>query len=169
MDPLLRSFNSRNKARADEPPGLSPFGCLATTYSHMEDAPHYHRRWTVSLPSSEWDRVVPARSSHQAKRMICCFGTWMCGPKWLGCYMVKPHGQLVLVSSTHCCAYTPSLSTSSSSTDLEGSCDPGRSHLEGGFPLRCFQQLSRPYIATRLCHWRDNRNTRGTSTPVLSY
>lgn len=30
----------------------------------------------------------------------------------LGCYMVKPHGQLVLVSSTPHNAYTPSLSTS---------------------------------------------------------
>jgi hypothetical protein len=26
-------------------------------------------------------------------------------------FMVKPNGLLVLVSSTHCCAYTPSLST----------------------------------------------------------
>ena len=26
-------------------------------------------------------------------------------------YMVKPHGQLVLVSSVHYCTYTPSLST----------------------------------------------------------
>ena len=41
--------------------------------------------------------------------------------------------------------------------------------FEGGFPLRCFQRLSRPYLATRLCRWRDNRSTRGTSTPVLSY
>jgi len=30
----------------------------------------------------------------------------------LGCYMVKPHGQLVLVSSTPHSAYTPNLSTS---------------------------------------------------------
>ena len=30
----------------------------------------------------------------------------------LECYMVKPHGQLVLVSFTHYCASTPSLSTS---------------------------------------------------------
>ena len=44
-----------------------------------------------------------------------------------------------------------------------------RSHLRAGFPLRCFQRLSFPCIATRLCHWHDNRNTRGTSTPVLSY
>ena len=45
----------------------------------------------------------------------------------------------------------------------------GRAHLEGGFPLRCFQRLSRPYVATRQCRWRDNRYTIGTSIPVLSY
>ena len=27
--------------------------------------PHYHRRRTFSLPSSERDRVVPARNNHQ--------------------------------------------------------------------------------------------------------
>src|ERR1035437_9730140 len=32
--------------------------------------------------------------------------------------VVKPHGQLVPVSSTHCCAFTPGLSTSSSSRGL---------------------------------------------------
>ena len=48
--------------------------------------------------------------------------------------------------------------------------DPsGRAHLEEGFPLRCFQRLSRPHVATRQCRWRDNRNTRGASIPVLSY
>ena len=45
----------------------------------------------------------------------------------------------------------------------------GKSHLGGGFALRCFQRLSVPYIATRHCSWRNNRNTRGTSFPVLSY
>jgi len=45
----------------------------------------------------------------------------------------------------------------------------GKSGFEGGFPLRCFQRLSRPYLATRLCRWRDNRSTRGMSIPVLSY
>src|SRR5215217_1873178 len=49
---------------------------------------------------------------------------------------------------------------------LEGD---GRSHLEASFPLRCFQRLSLPYIATRRCPWQDNRYTRGMSTPVLSY
>ena len=45
----------------------------------------------------------------------------------------------------------------------------GSSGLEGGFPLRCFQRLSRPHLATRLCDWRHNRSTRGASIPVLSY
>ena len=30
------------------------------------DLPHYHRRRAVSLPSSEWDRVVHTRYSRQA-------------------------------------------------------------------------------------------------------
>ena len=45
----------------------------------------------------------------------------------------------------------------------------GISDLEVGFPLRCFQRLSLPNIATLPCHWRDNRNTSGSSIPVLSY
>ena len=45
----------------------------------------------------------------------------------------------------------------------------GKTHLKGGFPLRCFQRLSFPYIATLHCHWHDNRYTRGASIPVLSY
>ena len=44
-----------------------------------------------------------------------------------------------------------------------------RSHLEASFPLRCFQRLSFPYLATRQCHWHDNRYTSGSSIPVLSY
>jgi hypothetical protein len=42
-------------------------------------------------------------------------------------------------------------------------------YLEGGFPLRCFQRLSRPCIATLLRGWRHDRSTRGMFTPVLSY
>ena len=44
-----------------------------------------------------------------------------------------------------------------------------RPGFEGGFPLRCFQRLSCPDIATRLRGWRHDRFTRGPSTPVLSY
>ena len=50
-----------------------------------------------------------------------------------------------------------------------GTCRYGRSHLGGGFPLRCFQRLSLPDVATLRCPWRDNRYTSGQSTPVLSY
>ena len=45
----------------------------------------------------------------------------------------------------------------------------GRPRLEGGFLLRCLQQLSRPHLATQRCPWRDNWCTRGASIPVLSY
>ena len=48
--------------------------------------------------------------------------------------------------------------------------DPkGRSYLEVGFVLRCFQHLSVPDAATRPCPWRDNRLAGGRSNTVLSY
>ena len=45
----------------------------------------------------------------------------------------------------------------------------GRAHLEVGFPLRCFQRLSDPYVAIQRCPWQDNWYTSGTFFPVLSY
>ena len=42
----------------------------------------------------------------------------------------------------------------------------GRSRFEVGFPLRCLQRLSRPYVATLHCGWRHNSSTRGTFIPV---
>src|SRR4051812_40255872 len=45
----------------------------------------------------------------------------------------------------------------------------GNTRFEVGFPLRCFQRLSRPYIAMQHCRWHDNCSTRGTFIPVLSY
>ena len=42
-------------------------------------------------------------------------------------------------------------------------------YLGTGFPLRCFQRLSLPYVANQPCPRRDNWHTRGTSNPVLSY
>ena len=41
--------------------------------------------------------------------------------------------------------------------------------FEGGFPLRCLQRLSCPFMATQHCRWHDNWSTSGTFTPVLSY
>ena len=45
----------------------------------------------------------------------------------------------------------------------------GSTRFEAGFPLRCIQRLSVPYIATLHCGWRHNRSTRGMFIPVLSY
>ncbi len=90
-------------------------------------------------------------------------------PKHLRRCKVKPHGSLVPVSSTHRCAYTPGLSTSSSSTFLQDSQGVRRTHLGASFVLRCFQHLSLPHLATGQCHWHDNPNTSDASTPVLSY
>src|ERR1700733_70119 len=83
--------------------------------------------------------------------------------------MDKPNGRLVLVSYTHCCASTSSLSTWWSSRALHFPFWVGRSHLRACFPLICIQRLSQPNFATQPCPWQDNWNTRGSSIPVLSY
>ena len=76
----------------------------------------------------------------------------------------------LLVSVRWTChhAYTPDLSTLSSLRGLTYLRN-GKSHLEVGFTLRCLQRLSLPYLATQLCHWRDNWSTIDMSIPVLSY
>ena len=71
---------------------------------------------------------------------------------------------LVPISFTCYHASTLGLSTWWSPTALIG-----KSSFKVGFPLRCIQRLSLPYLATQLCRWRDNWYTRGTSTSVLSY
>ncbi len=43
------------------------------------------------------------------------------------------------------------------------------SNLGTGFPLRCFQRLSIPNIATGRSRWRESPYTRGSFTSVLSY
>ena len=80
---------------------------------------------------------------------------------------VRPR-PLVRVGFAHYCASTSRLSSWSSSSGLTW-LSSGGSHLEAGFPLRCFQRFSAPEIATRLCHGRGNRHTSAPSIPVLSY
>src|SRR5882757_9278498 len=77
-------------------------------------------------------------------------------------------GLLVPVSCTCYHASTSGLSTRWSSRGPYSIKD-GRSHLEAGFPLRCFQRLSLPNVANQQCSWRNNWHTRGSSVPVLSY
>ena len=129
----------------------------------------YHWRVFVSRPSSEWDRVVPKSYNHPiiyqnknlfniSKKQIVCLIR-------LNIHIVKKSIRLlVFVSFTPRSASTPNLSTWSSTTILIGiPC------FEGGFPLRCIQRLSRPYLATQQCPWQDNWYTRGMFISVLSY
>ena len=175
--------------------GVCSLKALAMTY-FLTGNPQYHRRNVVSRSCSGWEGVGPTRYGRQEfgcarcrrHRALMGWKARLCiapcsrsqrqvtGTRYRNCtqhdaqgYRVKPHGQLVLVSSRHYCPYTPSLSTSWSRTTLKGSQAPGRSHLQASFPLRCFQRLSLPHIATRQCDWRHNRYTRDASTPVLSY
>ena len=100
----------------------------------------YHRRYLVSRPSSRWDRVGHRRYDHQAMKLVdaglnrCTLqGEVVCFAKGVSGWRILPaKGQfrpvidsadsqarselLGLVSSTHYCASTPSLSTSWSMT-----------------------------------------------------
>ncbi len=96
--------------------------------SHGE-TPHYHRRYCVSLLSSAWNQVGPQCYGRQANFKIRKAASLSNraikvslqthsrsgiseSTKPLGCCMVKPHGQLVQVSSMPRSTYTPCLSTS---------------------------------------------------------
>ena len=83
-------------------------------------------------------------------------------------YPIPGSRPLVPVRSIHRCTSTSGLSSWSSPSGLPLSRDR-ESHLGAGFPLRCFQRLSLPQLATRHCRWRDNRYTSAASVPVLSY
>ena len=96
-------------------------GALAMTY-FLTGNPQYHRRDVVSRSCSGWEGVGPTRYGRQefwnSKVEVLDFALhrdrecFACTNQDAQGYRVKPHGQLVLVSSTHYCAYTPSLSTS---------------------------------------------------------
>ncbi len=109
----------------------------------------------------------PGDGKRKMGKVVCC-DCYECAAVLQG-YRIKPYGQLVSVSLMHYCTSTPDLSTSWSSTTLQGVQDSGKSYLKASFTLRCFQRLSLPNIATRRYDWRHNRYTRGSSTPVLSY
>ena len=159
----------------------------------------YHGRCGVSRPSSEWDRVGHPCCDHQANETpgrqpfgLAVRADWhgmgrraelrgqmaearsdafLISDLWsLLSGLLFPLGRgrslerLGPVSCARRRACTSGLSTWWSTTALMA-----RPGFEVGFPLRCFQRLSRPCLATRLRGWRHDRSTRGTSTPVLSY
>ena len=112
----------------------------------------------VLVPAPDHDPGCCVRLSRMADFIRPRFSS-----SWAMCRAMEPIGRLGPVSArvtalTHLAYQRDGLSRPS-----------GRPRFEVGFPLRCFQRLSRPYLATRPCRWRDNRFTRGTSIPVLSY
>ena len=133
--------------------------------------PRYGRLAKLAVSESV---CSPKRIFSAAKRFTVCVHCSHCivSNKLYGYrikYRIKPYEQLVSVSLTSHNASTPDLSTSWSRTTLQGGLASGKTYLQAGFPLRCFQRLSLPDIATRQCDWHHNRYTSGPSTPVLSY
>jgi hypothetical protein len=102
--------------------------------------PHYHRRCVVSRPCSGWEGVGPTRYGRQAIRGRAPARSRDVRPREarhirkksegvrvaaarnpdVRGYRIKPHGQLVPVSSSDCSPSTSGLSTSWSRTTLEG-------------------------------------------------
>ena len=127
--------------------GCDPRSRTAETISKAVKIP---RKGAVELTKHSWIRAAHAARTETLKERK------------------SSHGLLVPLGSMHRCTYTCGLSTSWSTTVLQGVA-PGRPDLGNGFTLRCLQRFSDPYMATRQCRWRDSRYTRGASVPVLSY
>ena len=124
------------------------------------------RKLTTDMGSVRKEEANPDRSC----KMLCgvVFQPWISERKTGG--VVKPHGRLGPLRS-EAIARLPRAAYRRGGLprpfrELEA---PGRIHLGDGFPLRCFQRLSVPAIATRRCTWRCSRDTSGLSDSVLSY
>src|SRR5215471_19212262 len=93
-----------------------------------------------------------------------CVYAWLCFQTWNGAACDQAN-RAISTSKLNTLLYLHTW-------PIDGVVFPGsqaKPGFEVSFPLRCFQRLSRPYLATRLCGWRHNRSTRGTFFPVLSY
>ena len=151
---------------------------------------HYHRRCIVSLSCSRWEGVGPTRYVRQANCLrykstlnskfnkirrskifsIDCvllqFQPQFLSFKIIGSSLTSNQYQLAscITALPHLTYQRPGLERLFSALKVQG-----KSHLRASFTLRCFQRLSLPDLATRLCYWRNNRSTRDLSIPVLSY
>ena len=134
-------------------------GCLNTTPT-MERGQHY----SIQFPQPDMTRAVITGGGVRFVNHTADANT-----QTVSRMFVEVIDQLVPVSSTHYCASTSGLSTQSSFGGLSHSRSVWISHLEAGFPLRCFQRLSLPNVANQPCPWQNNWHTRGQSIPVLSY
>ena len=112
---------------------------INTNYSRL-----YPENWTPYLCYALWKALEPAILCRTSPRLISIGQL-----NTSRCVHLRPINDIVYVEPY--------------------SLKDERSYLRGSFTLRCFQRLSRPYVATQLCSWQNNWCTRGTSIPVLSY
>ena len=130
---------------------------LALRYFRDPLPDNYRPRWGVLRPCSEWKRVVPPRPKHQQKYYsICSLKTEEKSPQVIRSIRTSRLNDL---HHFHRLPINPVVYRGSITSP----------NLGVGFPLRCFQRLSQKNIATRRCYWRNNRHTRDSPLPVLSY
>ncbi len=146
-------------------PLSSPTHLTERCITHCLSRCRHHNELNMDVTSlllRVWSVLSPTISSSSQRSLLCLHTTARSS--------VSPQSPrpLVRVSCNH---YWPSTSRLSNWWSPSGltSFQNGVSHLEASFPLRCFQRLSLPKVATRLCRWHDNRHTSASSTPVLSY
>src|ERR1700741_1803431 len=104
-----------------------------------------------------------ARDEYDTDRLIYVYA-WLCFQTWNGAACDQAN-RAISTSQLNTLLYLHTW-------PIDGVVFPGsqaKPGFEVSFPLRCFQRLSRPSLATRLCGWRHIRSTRGTFFPVLSY
>ena len=138
---------------------------LASSYFLRGLPPKYRHRCCVSQPSSRWIGVVPHRYGHQDSSTF----SWVMNPEnCIGSADVSIYTSelnKVCLSGKNQRSWSSPRSISTpplhplldfhvepingcSSRDLTG-LPHGNTHLEVGFPLRCFQRLSTPHMATQ--------------------
>ena len=136
----------------------TPYGvCTALSVQRVyaiECRPTTSSGWCVVSVTAQWTRsicalVVLFRGVHTSSDCVWRMCVYWCISTGrlhtLLCFQVRPINPVV--------SWEPQM----------------KPHLKTGFPLRCFQRLSLPYVANQPCSWRNNWHTRGTSVPVLSY
>ena len=122
---------------------------------------------SVALLKQNWFLVLSGSSDANDRFRIKTFSV-LCPLSSVLCFLIPSDNQAERAISTGKLNALPRLHTRP--IDVVVFHGPsGRSRFEAGFPLRCLQRLSIPYIATLHRGWRHDRSTRGTFTPVLSY
>ena len=97
---------------------------------------------------------APALRAEHVCKLVLRQAVRSLGPRSCACYQASTRG----------------LSTRSSPWDLDAlSQERGKTHLGGGFALRCFQRFSFLDVAIQRCSGQSNWYTSGRAISVLSY